>query len=170
MLRTMHPPRRVERRSWTAGLGLSVASAACGAVAGHLLDPDRGHARRARLRGQAAGAGRRNARRIRRRLVRTGRLLTGRFQGVRHRLSNHQDDTRPDDITLTQKIRSEVLGKATFDGCSVNIDSCDGVVHLRGELPSAELMATLEHAVERVHGVRKVESFLHLPGQPAPNK
>jgi osmotically-inducible protein OsmY len=73
-------------------------------------------------------------------------------------------------VTLAQKVRSEALGRAMFRGCSISVDTCDGVVHLRGELPSTELAELLEHAVAQVPGVRKVESFLHLPGQVPPNK
>ena len=106
----------------------------------------------------------------RRRLVAKRRYVGGRFERVRHELLDHPDRGPVDDVALAQKIRSEVLGRSTFHGRPVSIDSCQGVVHLRGELPSIDVITELERAVERVPGVQKVESFLHLPGQAAPNK
>jgi osmotically-inducible protein OsmY len=52
----------------------------------------------------------------------------------------------------------------------VNVDAYQGVVHLRGELPSMKVIEQLSESVRRVHGVERVESYLHLPGQSAPNK
>jgi osmotically-inducible protein OsmY len=52
----------------------------------------------------------------------------------------------------------------------INVDACQGVIHLRGELPSPEAIDRVTRAVRRVAGVETVESYLHLPGQPAPNK
>jgi osmotically-inducible protein OsmY len=52
----------------------------------------------------------------------------------------------------------------------VNVDAYQGVVHLRGELSSTKVIEKLTESVGRVHGVERVESYLHLPGQSAPNK
>jgi osmotically-inducible protein OsmY len=52
----------------------------------------------------------------------------------------------------------------------VNVDAYQGVVHLRGELLSTKLIEQLTESVGRVQGVERVESYLHLPGQSAPNK
>jgi hypothetical protein len=140
-----------------------------GAVAAHLWDPDRGRARRARLHDQTAGA----LRHVRRRLAREGRRRVryseGRARGLWHRVTPHARPT-PDDGTLAQKVRSEVLGRGQFHQLDVHVDTHNGVVHLRGEVPSQMRIGELIRAVEAVDGIRRVESFLHLPGQVAPNK
>jgi hypothetical protein len=46
----------------------------------------------------------------------------------------------------------------------------DGVAELRGQLRRPEDIDDLVRKVERVPGVERVRSFLHLPGTPAPNK
>jgi osmotically-inducible protein OsmY len=76
----------------------------------------------------------------------------------------------PDDATLAQKVRSEVLGREDFRHYGISVDATDGVVHLRGELPTPSRIDELVAAVSHVYGVRRVESYLHLPGAPAPNK
>ena len=43
-----------------------------------------------------------------------------------------------------------------------------GVVQLRGEVPSADMLEALVERTRDVQGVQRVESLLHLPGTPAP--
>lgn len=165
-----HDRHQPNHRAWVARAGLTAASATGGALAAHLLDPDRGRARRVQWRDQSLGICRRGARRARRRAVFTSRFLVGRLERARHALVHDQRHVHLDDNTLIQKIRSEVLGPNDFGRWPISIDSCDGVVHLRGEVTSAEASAAVVRAVEHVPGVTRVESFLHLPGQVAPNK
>jgi osmotically-inducible protein OsmY len=96
----------------------------------------------------------------------------GRLEGAGHETLGHlrRDHARFDDATLADKVRSEVLGRVEFGGSRVNVDACKGVVHLRGELPSTKVIEKLTESVTRVQGVERVESYLHLPGQSAPNK
>jgi hypothetical protein len=144
-------------------------AAAIGALASHLWDPDRGHARRARLRDQCSSSIHRTRRRAERRL----HYADGRLQGAMHRVASRRPSGTGepiDDVTLAQKIRSEVLGATEFRGTHVNVDAYDGIVHLRGEIPSAEQIDALVVAVGEVSGVRDVVSYLHTPGVSAPNK
>ena len=76
----------------------------------------------------------------------------------------------PDDATLAQKVRSEVLGREAFRRYGISVDAADGVVHFRGELVTPTRIDELVTAVTHVYGVRHVDSYLHLPGEPAPNK
>jgi len=140
-----------------------------GALAAHLWDPDRGRARRARLRDQTAGALRHGRRRLAREGRRRVRYSEGRARGLWHRVTPHPHPT-PDDATLAQKVRSEVLGRGRFHQLDVHVDAHDGVVHLRGEIPSRERIDELIQAVETLDEVHRVESYLHLPGEVAPNK
>jgi osmotically-inducible protein OsmY len=96
----------------------------------------------------------------------------GRLEGAGHETLGHlrRDHAQFDDATLADKVRSEVLGRVEFGGSRLNVDACKGVVHLRGELPSTKVIEKLYESVTRVQGVERVESYLHLPGQSAPNK
>ena len=44
----------------------------------------------------------------------------------------------------------------------------DGVVQLRGEVSSPDMIRDLETKTRKVTGVRDVENLLHVHGQPAP--
>ncbi len=73
------------------------------------------------------------------------------------------------DQALTEKVKSEVLGDPEVPKDKINIDVSDGIVALRGELESRELMQALDEKVRKVTGVRAVQNLLHLPGEPPPN-
>jgi len=46
----------------------------------------------------------------------------------------------------------------------------DGRATLRGQVHDGAQMQAVQEAVASAPGVRMVESWLHLPGEPAPNK
>jgi len=98
------------------------------------------------------------------------RYSEGRLHGVVHRATPFHDHAPADDITLVQKIRSEVLGAAAFRHYGVSVDAHDGVVHLRGEIDDQATIYALIDAVKQVPGVRNVDSYLHLRGVTPPNK
>lgn len=157
---------------WVELGAVSGVSVLTGGVLAHFLDPDRGRSRRARVRSELTAAVRRPARRIGRAVGRRARHGMGRLEGAGHETLGHlrRDHAQFDDATLADKVRSEVLGRAEFGGSRVNVDACKGVVHLRGELPSTKVIEKLTESAARVQGVDRVESYLHLPGQSAPNK
>ena len=146
------------------GVVTGVGGALAGATVSHLLDPDRGRARRAQARDQLLATGRRT----RRSMSRRARYAAGQLEGAVHPRQHRSD--QPDDTTLVQKVRSEVLGRSQFADCLVSVDAAGGTVHVRGQIETQEAIDSLVEAVARVPGVAKVESHLHLPGQPAPNK
>ena len=47
---------------------------------------------------------------------------------------------------------------------AININAQEGVVQLRGELPSQDLIDALVERTQKIQGVREVESLLHTPG------
>jgi hypothetical protein len=141
-----------------------------GALLSYLWDPDRGRTRRVRLRDQSSAALRQRRRRFTRACARQLRRAEGRLKGQWHRIPHLPSHDRPDDTTLVDKIRSEVLGRPRFHGLPINVDTCDGVVHLRGEVREQARIDELVAATTRVAGVRTVQSFLHLPGEMPPNK
>jgi osmotically-inducible protein OsmY len=149
-----------------SGFAKMTLAAAAGAAAAHLLDPDRGRARRARLRDQARSTFRRDVRAVLRRL----RYNRGKIKGLVHETAGQRPAPPVHDQVLVDKIRSEVLGRLPEIAHHVTLDAADGVVTLRGQLDSSHEIARLETSVRRVAGVRRVVNLLHLPAEVAPNK
>lgn len=142
-------------------------AAIAGAAAALLLDPANGKGRRTRMRDMTAGrvraAGRLSAR--------MGRGARVRAYGARQKLRHIRQVPKSfDDATLAQKVRSEVLGRPGMHADNVIVESHDGIVVLRGEIEHPEDARRLQRVIRKVPGVQQVESFLHLPGTPAPNK
>ena len=53
---------------------------------------------------------------------------------------------------------------------NVTVEVVDGLATLRGQVLSLDDRSSIEAEVRRAPGVLDVQSFLHLPGEPAPNK
>jgi osmotically-inducible protein OsmY len=75
-----------------------------------------------------------------------------------------------DDTTLSHKIESEVMSRADVPKGKIAVNVEDGVASLRGEVDSPEQMTSIAQDVLGVPGVIGVENYLHLPGEPPPNK
>jgi osmotically-inducible protein OsmY len=76
--------------------------------------------------------------------------------------------TDVDDTTLTHKVESEIFRDDSVPKGQINVNAQEGVVQLRGEVPSEEMVSDLVEKTRSVEGVRDVENLLHLPGSPAP--
>jgi len=155
---------RVERRKRFLFL---VGGSAAGAALMALFDPVRGKARRARLVSQAGGFARRRARRM----GRLGRRVVSDIEGYRDRVTygRRGDYIAPNDVTLEQKVESEVMGRSDVPrGIVVNAE--DGVIVLRGQVESEDQIEMVERLVRQVDGVRDVENLLHVKGTIPPNK
>ena len=152
---------RILRKTTRIGL-----IAAAGAALVYFLDPRNGRGRRTRAKDQLRAKLRRTGQQVQQKASYVG----GKVGGVAHTVTQPGDRAPADDKTLVDKIKSEVLGGADFEGHQVVVDAADGVVALRGELQRPEQIEDLEAAVRKVPGVREVENFLHLPATPAPNK
>ena len=89
---------------------------------------------------------------------------------IRHKVKalRARPKPQPNDATLAAKVESEVLGHVELHEGHVNVNAENGVVVLRGQLDSPELIAKLAKQVKKVQGVREVENLLHLPGAEAP--
>ncbi|MDQ3764461.1 MAG: BON domain-containing protein [Actinomycetota bacterium] len=162
-------PGRHYRRWPRAQLGLALGLAgAIGALAQYFLDPVRGRTRRARARDQACAAATRPVKRLQRRAEQKGSYLRDRARGAVHEMTT-APTPHADDRALTAKVRSEVLGDPRYADYTVNVDTVEGVVSLRGQLRRPDEIRDLVAAVAQVPGVRDVENFLHLPGTTAPN-
>ena len=73
-----------------------------------------------------------------------------------------------DDATLKDKVESELFRDEHEVKGAININAQEGVVQLRGEVPSQDLIDVLVQKTEKIQGVREVESLLHTPGTEAP--
>jgi hypothetical protein len=93
-----------------------------------------------------------------------GRVLLGRLQGALSGLQPKQYD----DATLKNKVETELFRDEHEIKGAININAQEGVVQLRGELPSRDLIDTLVERTKKINGVRDVENLLHTPGTEAP--
>jgi osmotically-inducible protein OsmY len=138
-----------------------------GGLLAYFLDPARGHARRVQLRDQSLAW----VRRMERQMERYSRKAAADAQGARQRAARSQQTARIyDDVTLAEKVESEIFRDPSIPKGLVNINVEDGIVVLRGEVPDSEQIRVIERRAEGITGVLAVESLLHLPGTPAPNK
>jgi hypothetical protein len=81
----------------------------------------------------------------------------------------HSTETAPDnDQTLVDKVRTEIFRRPDAPKGAVNVSAVEGIVYLRGEVPSSEEIERLVDDTLAVTGVLRVENLLHTPGTPAP--
>jgi hypothetical protein len=129
---------------------------AAGMALVYFLDPRGGTNRRNRIRSQLGSV--------------PGSLpgVPGPLKGMMPRA---HDNTNPDNKTLKDRVESEVLRDPKFGRAPINFNvEEDGIVIVRGELPRQEDIDELISQVKSIRDVKDVQSYLHLPGTPAPNK
>ena len=73
-----------------------------------------------------------------------------------------------DDVTLARKVETEIFRERDAPKGKIDVNVVDGVVELRGEADTPEMIEELVAKTRSVQGVRDVENLLHLPGEPAP--
>lgn len=139
--------------------------AAVGAAIMWLLDPNSGRRRRALVRDRTLAFFRRGARRG----VRAGRAVGAEAYGLSQKATHVREEPKDfDDQTLKNKVETELFRDADAPKGQVDVNAQNGVVQLRGEVESPELIDELIERARKVQGVRDVENLLHLPGTPAP--
>jgi osmotically-inducible protein OsmY len=136
-------------------------------AATYFLDPDQGRRRRHLAQDRVAGFFRRRARGA----EQAARAAASRAEGFRERTKAAAREEQPpgDDLTLKNKIETELFRDPEAPKGSVNIDVVDGVVTLRGQVERPEQVRDLESQARSIAGTRDVENLLHTPGSPAPN-
>ena len=93
---------------------------------------------------------------------RTGRIVAGRIYGkVPKRRAT-------DDVTLSHQVESELFRSHEDAKGRVSVNAANGIVQLRGEVESPELIDDLVERARGVSGVKDVENLLHTPGTDAP--
>jgi osmotically-inducible protein OsmY len=151
-------------RSKAKGLGLLLLGAAGGALVQYFVDPIQGRTRRARTMDQAGAA----MRDVAAEAERQADYRAGQVKGALHEMTDVGESPAPDDKTLKARVESEVLGREGIPKGDVVVNAENGVVQLRGQVESQELIRELQARTRAVDGVRGVQVFLHLPGEPEP--
>jgi len=136
-----------------------------GWLAAYLFDPRQGKRRRAVTRDWLLARGRRVVRRGERAQRYAASTLAGKTEAFKHR---HDEKEQPDDATLAHKVESIIFRDAEVPKGQISVNAEEGVVWLRGEVPDQPMLDALVDRTRSVQGVVRVESLLHLPGQPAP--
>jgi BON domain len=164
------PPKR--RSPDPGGVVRATAVIGAGSAAGaglmYLFDPTAGRRRRALLRDRLAATGRRGVRRLGKLWRRTGAEVYGLSRRAAH--PHLRERPAPSDAALADRVRSIAFRDRDVPDGRINVNVEDGVVVLRGQLDRPEQIREVEAAVRRIEGVHEVESHLHLPQSPAPNK
>ncbi len=139
--------------------------AGLGAALMYFFDPQQGNRRRKMTADRTAGFFRRGLRKG----ERAGRAVTAEAYGVTQKAKHLREDEKDlDDVTLARKVETEIFRAADSPKGQVDVNAVDGVVYLRGEVESPDMIGELEQATRKVSGVKGVENLLHTPGTPAP--
>ena len=157
--------RRLPRRRGPSRLAV-LAGATAGAVAVYFFDPERGRARRTQFVDWSGARLRRGWSALNQLGARTGSNASAFPQ----RMVSLRSGPRPaDDLTLRDRVESEVFRSGDLPKGQINLDVESSVVTIRGQVENAFQIASVEKAVLKVPGVVGVENLLHVDGTPAPN-
>jgi hypothetical protein len=99
---------------------------------------------------------------------RSATVAADRASGIRHRVTGPMNRD-PDDLTLLDRVESEVFADPSIPKEKINLMVVDGKAVIRGQVEEPQIGA-IEAAVRKVVGVKEVENLLHPAGTPAPNK
>jgi osmotically-inducible protein OsmY len=84
---------------------------------------------------------------------------------VKQKLTHLREEPKDfDDVTLARKVETELFRDPDVPKGQIDVNAEGGVVYLRGEVRTPELIDDLLERARSVHGVREVESLLRLPG------
>jgi gas vesicle protein len=142
--------------------------AAIGAALAYFFDPQSGKRRRKMTVDRTAGLARRTGRKA----ERAGRTVAAETYGVKQKATHlmEKEKPQPDDVTLARKVETEIFRDADVPKGKINVNAENGVVYLRGEVETPDMIKDLESAARKVKGVREVENLLHVPNTPAQTK
>jgi hypothetical protein len=155
------PPKPSRGRT----LLLLFAGVGAGYLAAYFLDPEHGRGRRAEVARQLGGLGIEANRMAQRTTI----LATDKASGIKSRVLARTGSAETDDLTLLDRVESEVFRDPAIPKGEINVMVVDGKAVLRGQVAEPQIGA-IEAAVRKVVGVKDVENLLHVPGTPAPNK
>jgi osmotically-inducible protein OsmY len=136
-------------------------SALFGWLGGFFFDKDQGRRRRKMLVDRTRGLLRRRVRAG----ARVARGVNAEVYGMAMKATHlrEQPKPQPDDVTLARKVETKIFRDADVPKGNINVNAQNGVVYLRGEAETPEMIEHLVEQTRKVRGVRNVENLLHLP-------
>jgi osmotically-inducible protein OsmY len=139
--------------------------AALGAALAYFFDPENGKRRRRVTMDRITGLARRHGRRL-------GRGVASEAYGLKQKARHLKEEPKPqpDDVTLARKVETEIFRGPEVPKGKINVNAENGVVFLRGEADTPEMIEDLAKKAREVQGVRNVENLLHVPGALPPSK
>ena len=75
-----------------------------------------------------------------------------------------------DDVAIARKVETVIFRDDQVPKGKIDVNCAEGVVWLRGEAKTPEMIKMLQREAEAVPEVRRVENLLHLPKTPAPGR
>jgi osmotically-inducible protein OsmY len=138
--------------------------AAIAAAVTYFFNPQEGRRRRAEARDRITGFFRSGARED----EQLSHQASAQAEEIAEQGKELGQEPEPDDVTLTQKVESEIFRDVDVPKGQVNVNAENGKIYLRGEVGKPELIEDLEQRARKVQGVQEVENLLHLPGTEAP--
>ncbi len=135
-----------------------------GALLSFFFDPQSGRRRRNMTRDRVLALFRRGGRKA----ERAGRAVAAEAYGVSQKVQHREEEPKEfDDVTLARKVETEIFRDADVPKGQINVNAENGVVVLRGEVGTPEMIDDLVEKARNVQGVRDVENLLHVPGTEA---
>lgn len=147
----------------------AASAATAGAGIMYFVDPDSGRTRRTRGGAQAKAAVRRSLRGAARTVDRRVQYTEGRLEGALARAAGGGHFKAASEADIREHVR-QVVAEFPFPTSDVNTELNDGIATLRGQVVNPDHLEQLPDTVAQVDGVSGVRSYLHLPGESAPNK
>jgi hypothetical protein len=136
------------------------ASAGLGALVAFFFDPQQGKRRRHHLVSRTGGIFRRTMRRG----ERMGRAVGAEAYGIKQKALHLREEPKEfDDVTLARKVETEIFRGPHVPKGQINVNAEDGIVYLRGEAPTPDMIDDLVKKTRKIQGVRDVRNLLHLP-------
>src|SRR3954466_16322979 len=75
-----------------------------------------------------------------------------------------------DDVGLARKVETVIFRDSSVPKGKIDVNAADGVVWLRGEARTPEMIKDLARQTAAIPEVKQVENLLHLPKTPAPTR
>jgi hypothetical protein len=133
-----------------------LGSAALGAAAMYVLDPQSGKGRRAVLKDKATSLARKEGEMM----AKAGRDLKNRAMSIRPRLAAAMRRESADDRKVAQRICSKAGRALTYPG-AVEVSAKEGRITLRGDILKSEVPVLLS-AAESCKGVSQIDNQLRI--------
>ena len=75
-----------------------------------------------------------------------------------------------DDVAVARKVETVIFRDDSVPKGKIDVNAADGIVWLRGEAKTPEMIKNLAAQASAIPEVKRVENLLHLPKTPAPTR